>query len=1009
MCITHKAVIRRNHPPAVLMFPALLILALSAAFRVSRTGQGRLLPAAWLLALLAVSWPGAGLAKGLHYGVTRWDMRDGLPHNMVHDIAQDRQGFIWVATWEGVARFNGRSFTVYDNENTEQARLSGVFSLLAEADGSILVGTAVDGIYRHHQGQWHAYGDAALRQLRVEDMLRTADGTLWLSSRHQLYRLDAQGRPQHVDFPSGIEPGQIHALRADGDDLLVASLNGAWQVHNGRARPWGQAQGFAGKQVRQIDRDGAGGWVLACDDGVWRWHADGRSERVVASSRISQTMVDSRQALWVVGNDGQVLRIASDGSRQQLALDGLPSRAFLEDREGLLWLGDSLGLTRLSPGAVRALTQRNGLGENYVRTVMQTANGSTWIGHARGIQRWQGGALGPLLAMPDARLSSTVTALAADPHGDGVWAGTYEQGVLRFDGAGRLLQQLPVSYASARSLMVRSLLPTSQGMLVGTPRGLLRLGADGQVQPLGKQLGLGEHAVQVLSRDEQGQIWIGTEAGMAMLRPDGRLRHWQPERDLPAYAVFDFLHDADGTVWVASDSGLLRLRDGALQVYDHHAGLPRDKMFRILDDGHGRLWLSSNQGVFRVARSEFAAFDANRHDLLAVDVIDSSDGMPSSQVNGATWPAGWQHRDGQLMFPTGRGLALIDPELAGRDRNAVPPVVLEQVLVNGVRQPLQAAYRLQQRTNRLSITYAALAFASPHKLRYRYRLLGFERDWVEVGEGTEAVYTNLPPGDYRFQVQAMAMPLDWSRSQRLGSAELAIVQVPVFWQRPLVLATAALLLGLLLFSGWRLRVHHYERRQRRLNALVAQRTEELHRKNVALVAAGRERDELLGRLERQALYDSLTALPNRRAADGYLQQALDQAAASGTPLSVALMDVDHFKQVNDGYGHQVGDRVLAHLGRLLSEPSEGAVFAARQGGEEFLLVMPNTALARGRQRMQVLCTEVAGAQLAQAPAITVSIGVAGYGPGRDQVHTLLAAADANLYLAKAGGRNQVVG
>ena len=963
----------------------------------------------WLvLTWVALLLPAWVLAQPVHYGVYRWDMRDGLPHNLVHSIAQDRQGFLWVATWEGVVRFNGRSFTVFDNENTEQARLSGVLSLLAEADGSILAGTAFDGIYRHDQGQWAPYGGSGLRSLPVEDMRRTGDGTLWLSSRSQLLRVDAQGQPQPVAFPEGIEPGQIHGLYDDADTLLVASVNGAWQVRDGKATPWGQAQGFAGKQVRQISRDGDGGWLVACSDGVWHWQADGRLRQLLASNRVSLVLGDSHKAVWIVSNDGWVSRIAADGSQQRLALGGLPTRAFFEDREGLLWLGNSQGLYRLAPGAARALTQDDGLGNDYVRSVLQTADGTVWIGHAAGLQRWQGGQPGPVLAMPDPQLSGTVTALALDPQGDGVWAGTYEQGVLRFDASGKLLQRVPVAYASERSLMVRALLPTADGLLVGTPRGLLRL-ARGRIEPLGSTLGLGDYAVQVLSRDRQGRIWIGMESGMAVLWPDGRVEHWQAGKQLPAHSVFDFLHDADGTVWMATDSGLLRLRGDSLRVYDHRSGLPRNKMFRIIDDGRGRLWLSSNQGVFRVARSQFDAYDQRRQPLLAVDVIDSSDGMPASQINGATWPAGWQHADGQLMFPTGQGLALIDPELAGRDALAVPPVVFEQVMVNGNRQPLQAAYRLLQPTNRLSINYVALAFASPHKLRYRYRLLGFEEGWVEAGAGTEAVYTNLPPGNYRFQVQAMVMPLQWDSPARVGSAELGLEQVPVFWRRPLVML-AALLLSALLLGVWLYsRMYRYERRQQRLNRLVAQRTEELLLKNAALEAAGRERDDLLIQLEHQALHDSLTELPNRRAADAYLQQALEQAAADGSPLCVALIDVDHFKAINDRHGHAVGDRVLAHLAGLLGKPSEGAVFAARQGGEEFLLVMPNNTLERALARMQVLCERIATTELADAPRITVSIGVAAYGPGQEQVNTLLAAADANLYRAKEAGRNRVVG
>lgn len=980
-----------------------------ARVRASLPGRSPRPRRIWLGALLLVALLGQlALAKGLHYGVTGWDMRDGLPHNMIHAVAQDRQGFIWAATWEGVVRFNGRTFTVFDNENTEEARLSGVFSVLAEADGAILVGTAFDGIYRYQHGHWQRYGGAAMYRQRVEDMLRTGDGRLWFSARSQLYWLDEWGQPQPVVFPAALAPGQIHGLYEDAGSVLVASANGAWQVRDGRARRWGQAQGFADKQVKQINSDRAGGWIVTCDDGVWQWHADGRLQQRVAGHRASVAMVDSRHALWVVASDGQVQRIAGDGTRQHIALGGLPTRALLEDREGLIWMGNSRGLRRLAPGAAQGLGTAEGLQDEYTRTLLQTADGTVWIGQASGLQRWQDGQLQPPVAMPDPGLSGTVTALAADPQGDGVWAGSYEQGVLRYAAGGRLLEQWPVNLGSGRSLMVRSLLPTAQGLLVGTPRGLLRL-HDGRTEALGKQLGLGDYAVQVISRDRQGRLWIGMETGMAMIDGDASVRHWPPGPQMPAHAVFDFLHDADGTVWAATDSGLLRLRQGRWTVFDHRAGLPRDKMFRIIDDGRGRLWLSSNQGVFRVARSEFAAFDANAQDLLAVDVIDTSDGMPSNQANGATWPAGWQHHNGQLMFPTVAGLALIDPELAGRDAGGPPPVVFEQVMVNGSRLHLRDSFRLSAPTNRLSISYVALAFASPHKLRYRYRLLGFEEQWVEVGDATEAVYTNLPPGDYRFQVQAMAMPLDWSHSQRVGQAELVVQQVPLPWQRPWVIAAFGFALALLLWLWMRLRTQRFIRRQQWLNDLVARRTEELNRKNQDLLAAARERDALLAQLEHQALHDSLTGLPNRRAADGYLQQALQQAQAEGSALCVALIDVDNFKAINDGHGHHVGDQVLAYLGRLLGSPSAGSLFAARHGGEEFLLVMGDTDLDRARERMQALCREVASAPLAQAPAFTVSIGVAALGPGQDQVRTLLAAADANLYRAKAEGRNRVVG
>ena len=528
---------------------------------------------------------------------------------------------------------------------------------------------------------------------------------------------------------------------------------------------------------------------------------------------------------------------------------------------------------------------------------------------------------------------------------------------------------------------------------------------NGQPQPYLGGAGQPDLVVQALYRDPVGPLWIGTNHGMAMLDAGGRLRRWEPDRDVPAQYFFDFLRDPGGDLWIASDRGLLRLRNGRFTVYDHRRGLPRDKLFRILDDGAGSLWLSSNMGIFRVARRELDEIDAGTRRQLAVQVLDRSDGMPGNQSNGASQPAGWLTRQGRLLFPTSGGLAVIEPGEAAGGRAGAPPVAFERVTVDGQAQPLRPLLTLRPGANRLAVGYAGMSFRALDKLRYRYRLHGYDQDWVGATAGNEAVYTRLPPGDYRLEVQAMAMPVDWSRSDRVGSAQMRIEVVPAAWQRPWVRALVALgVVAVAAMLGW-WRTASLRRRQHQLNRIIAERTEELSEKNRQLEVAGY-------RLQHLATHDALTGLPNRRAGDAQLVAAVAQALGEARLLSVALLDIDHFKQINDRHGHAAGDAVLQAVGAALAEfVAEWGLFAARYGGEEFMVCMEELPLADGSARMRELLARIRALPVATEEGgelhCTFSAGVAELVPGQTP-HALLALADDRLREAKQQGRNRVV-
>ncbi len=965
----------------------------------------------WLCALLLLAGllfpPLAPAQDGRHYMVGSWTMADGLPHNLVHALAQDRDGFLWAGTWEGVVRFNGRHFTVFDRQNTPGMELSGVFCILAEDDGGVLFGTVADGVFRYRHGRWQPLGEPAARRLPVTALLRARDGSLWMASANRLLRMDAQGAIHDDGAAAGLPDARVTTLAQDDDGaLLVGTETGAYRLHEGRLSPWGRDWTGAAA-VRGLARDGARGWLVAGDDGVhWR-HADGRVEHLQAGARVDAVLRDRTGAIWMNLSSGGLVRHAGGGD-ERLPVPGTVSPALLADREGLIWSGSTDGLHRVAEVAAVGFTREDGLGSDYVRVVLQSEDKSLWIGHSDGLNRWHQRQMQAVRLTGAADRDPSVLSLAWR---DGtLWAGTYDKGVFRLDAQGKVLERIRVG--TRGEPIVRALLADADGGLwIGGTHGLshyrngqLRLWLDSKGQP--------SAVVQALYRDGDGTLWIGTTGGMAALGGDGVLRQWNAGDELPAQYVFDFLRDPDGDLWIATDRGLLRMHDGRFRVYDHRLGLPRDKLFRIIDDEAGNLWLSSNMGVFRIARAELDQVDASTRHQLAVHVIDHSDGMPGNQGNGASTPAGWRAGNGALAFPTSAGLGLIDPRIAGRYDGKAPPVVFERVSVDGVQLASADGLRLEPGASRLAVDYTALSFRAPDKIRYRYRLHGFDGDWVEAGAGTEAVYTNLPPGHHRLEVQAMALPLDWSRQAEVGKAVMELDVVPPLWKRTSSQVLAGLALAAIVALGVWLRTASYRRSQRRLNRVISVRTEELSEKNRALELAGIERDQLLRQLEHQATHDVLTGLPNRRAAEIHLRRTLEQAERSGEPLSVALVDLDHFKQINDRHGHEGGDLVLRGAADLLRQHLDGDLFVSRHGGEEFLAVLRGMTLAQAMERLQAVRVALARLRVPEvgsALVVTASIGVAERCPGQDTPRTLLAAADRQLYRAKREGRNRVCG
>ncbi len=517
---------------------------------------------------------------------------------------------------------------------------------------------------------------------------------------------------------------------------------------------------------------------------------------------------------------------------------------------------------------------------------------------------------------------------------------------------------------------------------MGTRDGLVRIDRPGDAAPTVAAVPEVRDSVFGVSFDRNGELWVLTRT--TLLHRD-RGGHWHPVmRTDPTggYRTRSMAFAADGTLWLPSYAdGIIRLRlDGDRIVgRDTEPGthLASRDVEMVYADRAGRVWIGTDRGL------DVTDGTGWRH-------LDTQDGLVANDLN---TNAASIDGDGTLWFGTSGGLShLLDGSGLFRPYRLHP-------LITAVRLDNPASIAVQAPTlpthlrwtgDPLVISFAALDFRYEKSIRFRYRLRGIDQSWTETA-GREARYTNPPFGRLRFELVAV----EPAHGLRSAPIELVIKMRPPLWKTWPVYAVAASATASLLLVLWRMRERYMLARQRLLEARVEERTREIEQARLILL--------------RQATYDSLTGLLNRAAVMERLRIAMQAASRSGLPLAVALMDLDHFKEINDTHGHPGGDAVLAAVGRRLQAGTRGQDEVGRYGGEEIILLLPGLEPA-AHDRVETLRRTLFAEPVAfEGGAITVSgsVGVTWMRPD-DDAATLVRRADMALYAAKQAGRNRTV-
>jgi signal transduction histidine kinase/ligand-binding sensor domain-containing protein len=758
------------------------------------------------------------------YGFEVWTVDNGMPENEIRGITQTPDGYLWIATFNGLARFDGVHLTLFNRETP--GLHSNQFGTMLQGRGGDLWLDSVDrGLVRYHNGVFGAYG----RQYGVPaDIINglTGDdhGDVWVLSAGRIVRWD-EASNHFID----VAP-QSPSLRYRS---LLWDSAGFWARQQQTIRCFTHGSFVDFTLPTQILKDDLWGVALDQSGTLWLETVNGKRARITADN-VSQMIPGGSNREVTIGTTYNKSLEMHVGPRLQRTFQFLSSNHavsvtpwhFYEDRQGNVWIGTlEQGLYRLQNQSIRSYSTEQGLIDRDTYATYEDRSGALWIGawHS-GLSRFADGKF-TSYTMADGLPNELVLAMLQDREGR-FWVGTHG-GLSIFDRGHFRIPSGPVLPDEA---VVQAICQDRQGTLwFGTRQGLARY-ENGVTRFFTKKDGLAADDTHAILETANGDLWVGGYGGMTRIR-HGEFTHWTEKDGLPSANIWSFYEDSDHVLWIGTyDGGLVRFKDGKLTSYSVKDGLFDGGVFRILEDAHGYFWISCSRGVYRVSKRDLNAFASGDLKKVTSTAYGKIDGMLDIECNGGVEPSGIKTRDGKLWFPTRNGVAVIDPESVVHD--PVPPLVMiESSLVDNVAAPVNAPLRIPPGRPNVEISYTAPNFVNATQTHFKYRLEGLDSDWVDAGGRRTAYYSHLPSGDYVFHVIAANSDGVWNQE---GKTLPVIVIAPFYqtgWFQLLVLLT----LGALVATAWRYRVSQLQQAQAAQQAFSRQliASQEAERKRIA--------------------------------------------------------------------------------------------------------------------------------------------------------------------------------
>ncbi len=768
--------------------------------------------------------PGRAMSQ---YVRDRWGSEQGFPKGPVYAITQTPNGYLWIGTGAGLVRFDGWNFRLV-KDDAGAFTITSVLGLNTDQDGWLWIRLLDLSLLRFRNGVFESAVSEQERATSISATSRGDHGDL-LAARMDDGALSLRGgQIRMLASASELPRSPVISLAQTGNgDIWMGTRDaGLFRLHDGKTSS--VRNGLPDSKVNCLLADGDRDLWIGTDNGLVRWNgSELTSARIPPSLNHFQalTMVKDRDAnIWVGTDSRGLLRFNSQGVVSLNENSG-PSReaitALFEDREGSLWIGSASGLERLRDSAFVTYSLPEGLPSDGSNPVFVDSEDRMWFPPIAGGLWWvKDGKHGRVTV---AGLDKDVIYSIAGRNGE-LWLGRQRGGLtqLRFDDGAVSAK----TYTHADGLAQESVYSVYQdrtgSVWAGTLSGGVSRLSGGTFTTYTTANGLASNTVASILEDPDGIMWFATPGGLSSLSK-GQWRTYTTKDGLPSDNINCLQTDSSGALWVGTAAGVAVLEAGAFRVPAHAPPALRESIFGIAEDGHGSLWMSTSSHVLRVNRG--AAFrgalaDGDIREYGLADGLRGSEGVKR-------YPSVFADTHGRIWISLNVGISMVDP--ARVSSSSVPAIPhIQSISADGNAIRLQTALHVPGGQRRVSFTFAGLSLSIPERVRFRYRLDGFDRTWSEPVASREAAYTNLSPGPYRFRVIASNPDGVWSNTE----ASLAFEVDPLFWQTWWFRAALILASVLAVLSFYRFRLHQATRQlNSRFEERLAERTriaQELH-------------------------------------------------------------------------------------------------------------------------------------------------------------------------------------
>lgn len=722
----------------------------------------------------------------VNYISTQWGMDEGLPSSSVNDILQSKDGYIWLATFAGLVRFNGQEFTVFNRSNSKTMISDRVINLYEATDSSIW-GSTEDGIIRYQNGQFKSYkiyhGETAYSPAHyVED----GHHKLWVVANGQIYRFQ-QEKFIHV-IPSKSSTSRQKAL---------ADRTGAWVYHNREIfRSYGDSVAviweFGGTVENNISsfveypKQSGIYWIATRGEGVLKLE-NGKFTKYsikdgLASRFSKQLFIDNQNVLWVVSFNG-VSYLSGNKFHALRSLNGKDEQDFFimnQDREGNFWFGTiGKGLFKLRPTPITTINEKQGLTYKKMLGITQRKNGTLLFAtNCDGIYEMSDGKV--IRSDLNKDLVNLCTWVVFEDSKERIWIGS------------RLLQLFDKQKKHVGILGsndgfigydIFSIIEDSKGNIwIGCLNGLFLY--DGkEFRRFSKLDGLSSNDVRSIYEDRSGKLWVGTSSGLNMYE-NGKIQHFQLSESFPDSTISSneyirsIYQDDYGAMWFGSyGDGIFRLKNGTISHITVNNGLYDDIVSHLVDDKKGHLWTGSNRGISRLSLVELNAVADGQLKTIRPTIYTKSDGMESSETNGGFQPNHLMDDNGNIYFPSVSGIVVVNTNQV-KINSIQPPVKIENIIVNQRLILPNSQLILPHDSTNIEIQIASLSFTEPTKNRFKYQLQNNNDEWIDIGNRRTVFISSINPGVYNFKVIASNNDGIWNE---VGDS-VSMTILPPYWQ-----------------------------------------------------------------------------------------------------------------------------------------------------------------------------------------------------------------------------------